>query len=293
MSDDYYYSQAGQRCGPVPGEQLKQLAASGQLQPSDLIWKEGMPGWVAAAKVKGLFPAPPEPNRVAEHSTPAVAPSHPPEATNPERAGTADPPRAQARQAKEAAIAAGGHALAAFKVLIRNPAGGLREAFELLGPTHALGAGIVFAAAFVLFELLAVFVLIGSVPGFPVVSFLLKHIFFSLAFVAITAGGCAAVQAMFRGQHGIQADIFVAGASLLPVGAMVLIVSLLSHAFYVDLALDIIALTTTTIMLYSGCATLLKVPEAAATVVVPLIYLAGFVVWHLVFGSVTAGPLGL
>jgi hypothetical protein len=54
VKHDYYYSQSGRRCGPVSGEQLKLLAASGQLQPTDLIWKEGMSGWVPAGKVNGL-----------------------------------------------------------------------------------------------------------------------------------------------------------------------------------------------------------------------------------------------
>src|SRR6266404_7689601 len=123
MSDEYYYSQAGQRCGPVPGEQLKQLAASGHLQPTDLIWKEGMSGWVAAAKVKGLFPAPPDPARPTDPPPAPAAPNWQAETAGPSSGSPADAARAQARQAKEAAMAAGGHALKAFQVLIRNPVG--------------------------------------------------------------------------------------------------------------------------------------------------------------------------
>ena len=36
-------------------KQLKQSAASGQLQPSDLVWKDGMGQWIEARKIKGLF----------------------------------------------------------------------------------------------------------------------------------------------------------------------------------------------------------------------------------------------
>jgi len=52
-----HYSKSGQQQGPVSSEQLKQLAASGQLQPSDLVWKEGMAQWAEARRMKGLFPA--------------------------------------------------------------------------------------------------------------------------------------------------------------------------------------------------------------------------------------------
>ena len=57
----WYYSKNNQRQGPVSSEQLKQLAATGQLQPSDLVWKEGMAQWAAASSIKGLFAAPAAP----------------------------------------------------------------------------------------------------------------------------------------------------------------------------------------------------------------------------------------
>jgi outer membrane protein assembly factor BamE (lipoprotein component of BamABCDE complex) len=64
MSQQWYYAKGGQRQGPVVDEELKRLAATGQLQASDLVWKEGMAQWVEASKIKGLFPAevlPPSP----------------------------------------------------------------------------------------------------------------------------------------------------------------------------------------------------------------------------------------
>ena len=57
MSSQWYYSKNGQRQGPVDSEELKKLTATGQLQATDLIWKEGMGQWTEAKKVKGLFPA--------------------------------------------------------------------------------------------------------------------------------------------------------------------------------------------------------------------------------------------
>jgi hypothetical protein len=56
MSQQWSYSKAGQRQGPVTTEKLKELAAQGQVAPTDLVWKEGMSQWVEARSIKGLFP---------------------------------------------------------------------------------------------------------------------------------------------------------------------------------------------------------------------------------------------
>jgi hypothetical protein len=59
MADQWYYAQQGQRQGPVSAQQLKQLASSGQLKPTDQVWKQGMAEWQPASKVQGLFLLPP------------------------------------------------------------------------------------------------------------------------------------------------------------------------------------------------------------------------------------------
>ena len=55
MPTEWYYQSGGERCGPVSGGELKALAQSGQLLPTDLIWKEGKSDWRPASNVKGLF----------------------------------------------------------------------------------------------------------------------------------------------------------------------------------------------------------------------------------------------
>jgi len=67
MADQWRYSVAGEKKGPVSSSELKQLASAGKLSRTDLIWKEGMANWVLAGKVKGLFP-------VQETSTPPRMP---------------------------------------------------------------------------------------------------------------------------------------------------------------------------------------------------------------------------
>jgi hypothetical protein len=52
---EWHYSSNGQQLGPVNSAQLKQLASSGQLQASDMVWKDGMADWAPASRIKGLF----------------------------------------------------------------------------------------------------------------------------------------------------------------------------------------------------------------------------------------------
>lgn len=56
MNDDqWYYTHAGQRFGPVPISTFPALAQSGQLAPADFVWREGMPDWVSASTLGGVF----------------------------------------------------------------------------------------------------------------------------------------------------------------------------------------------------------------------------------------------
>jgi hypothetical protein len=63
---DWYYAVDGQQFGPVSNRELHDLAGSGGLQPTDLVWQEGFDDWRQATTVSGLFPlggtsAPPQP----------------------------------------------------------------------------------------------------------------------------------------------------------------------------------------------------------------------------------------
>ncbi len=82
MASSYYYARGGQRFGPVSGSQLKELAASGQLAPDDLVWKDGMADWEPARKLKGLFaiqpPVPPPLPTSPVSAEPAISASDAP-----------------------------------------------------------------------------------------------------------------------------------------------------------------------------------------------------------------------
>jgi len=56
MAQQWYWMQDGQKHGPIETAGLRELARNGQLKPTDLIWREGLPHWVPATQGRGLFP---------------------------------------------------------------------------------------------------------------------------------------------------------------------------------------------------------------------------------------------
>ena len=55
MVNEWYFQKGDQRTGPVAANALRELAASGRITPDTLIWKTGLPNWIPAKSVKGLF----------------------------------------------------------------------------------------------------------------------------------------------------------------------------------------------------------------------------------------------
>lgn len=55
MTQWYYSRDNKQKLGPFSAARLKELAASGELLPSDMVMREGSRKWAAAASIKGLF----------------------------------------------------------------------------------------------------------------------------------------------------------------------------------------------------------------------------------------------
>ena len=56
---DWHFTQSGQQAGPVTWTRLREQASSGHLRPNDMVWKAGMPAWVAASSINDLIPKPP------------------------------------------------------------------------------------------------------------------------------------------------------------------------------------------------------------------------------------------
>jgi uncharacterized RDD family membrane protein YckC len=55
MAGEWYVGKNGQQSGPFTSRQLRQMAADGQLSPTDLLWKEGMNDWAPCSSIKGLL----------------------------------------------------------------------------------------------------------------------------------------------------------------------------------------------------------------------------------------------
>jgi hypothetical protein len=55
MVSVWYYVRNGAQNGPVSFDELKNVAASGQITPADLVWQQGTADWVPAQTVQGLF----------------------------------------------------------------------------------------------------------------------------------------------------------------------------------------------------------------------------------------------
>lgn len=70
---EWHFITAGKKAAPVTWTQLRQLAASNQLQLTDMVWKNGMPNWAMASTIIDLFPKTP-----AQATPPPLPPSSPP-----------------------------------------------------------------------------------------------------------------------------------------------------------------------------------------------------------------------
>ena len=60
MTAEWHYTKDGQKYGPLSAAELKALARSGQLAPTDMVWKAGMAEWKVASSSKRPFPSPPD-----------------------------------------------------------------------------------------------------------------------------------------------------------------------------------------------------------------------------------------
>ncbi|GAB4130864.1 MAG: hypothetical protein Kow0040_09290 [Thermogutta sp.] len=56
MAQQWYYAKGERKIGPITASELKRLAQSAELLPDDLVWREGLRDWMAAKRIRGLFP---------------------------------------------------------------------------------------------------------------------------------------------------------------------------------------------------------------------------------------------
>lgn len=77
MAATWFVGRNGERSGPFSDDQMRQMAAAGQVRPTDLVWKEGLAGWVPLSSMRELLPVPAGVPGVAvnPYASPAVSDS--------------------------------------------------------------------------------------------------------------------------------------------------------------------------------------------------------------------------
>jgi hypothetical protein len=71
---NWFYAKNGSQQGPVATEALKAMLASGEISPSDLIWRDGMSDWTPAGRVAEIASVAASPSmEAAPYTSPAPA----------------------------------------------------------------------------------------------------------------------------------------------------------------------------------------------------------------------------
>ena len=52
----WFYGRGGQQTGPVSSIEMRELVMRGQITPTDMVWREGMPNWIPAHQAADILP---------------------------------------------------------------------------------------------------------------------------------------------------------------------------------------------------------------------------------------------
>lgn len=225
------------------------------------------------------------------------------------------PSAAAAQRAKiEAQLKAGSQdAMQALKVLAMDPVGGLPKSFQLFDEGRALVVGLIFGAIFALAMMLAAargasgLMFLGEGMGAtanpgdltpaqieamarngfaPPSTFtiMMKALLAGAIFAAALMGSAILAKIVFKGTSKTAADVYTAGASLLPLSIFMLVALALGVGNYQIIALVMVfALCYTVLMLYNGLGKIAGISDGKAALAVPIV----LVISMFVFGLVT------
>jgi hypothetical protein len=200
---------------------------------------------------------------------PTDGPIPPPE--SPPEAAPGAPPGPDLRQQ---ATAAGQAALQALKLYLANPIGDMGRAFDALGAKRAFGAGLVFAGTAIVAMIVGLLLMPrGFNTGFTgFLKSLLQVVVVGVVSFGILVGAILGARSALGGKGTIEGDVFIAGASQLPISLWILVSGVVGPANYeVILITGVFAFCYATFILYGGCTKISGISEKAATLAVPAI----------------------
>jgi hypothetical protein len=189
--------------------------------------------------------------------------------------------------------AASSDAIGAFRSFAGNPVGGLANAYTMLGPAKALGVGLTFGAVFAVCILLSVY---RVVPEFlrptGVGGFFKILVVAVVPFVALFVSAMA-VRTVFRGDGAVGSDSFLAGAALLPIGFLALIMSLLGPSSMDIISfLGLFAVCLTILMLFAGLTRMYSMSERLATLAVPIMLVLTAWISRMIYKMMIQSAMG-
>jgi hypothetical protein len=202
------------------------------------------------------------------------------------------PPRADyqraAQDAMQTAKAAAKDAFATFMKLIYNPVGALPEAYAALAPSQAIGVGVVFAVVAVVCLLVSGGGVLSMVGG-GALSLGFKGFVIGLGATLGAAAGIAAgswlSRLLLRGEGNLAFDIFIGGATLLPLGLGTLasyLLGVVGIGGVIGQLPLLVGLSLTVLVVFTGLARVAGIKEGLASYLVAGVLAAGMLVAYLI-----------
>jgi hypothetical protein len=204
-----------------------------------------------------------------------------PETSNP-AAGVADKMKAASKDS-----------LHAFLKFATDPVAGLSGAYDSLGAARALSAGISFGAVVSLCILIGAYRLVPEGVRSPGAGGFFRLLVSSVVPFVTMALATALARLAFRGNGGLSNDSFIAGASLLPFGCVMLLAAIFGpENMGVISALAIFAFCLTVLMLFAGFTRITGMSERLATIAVPLVLMLSVWLTRIIYTSMINSYMG-
>jgi len=171
------------------------------------------------------------------------------------------------------------------KAAVLNPVEELPTVFRGLKRKEALEVGLVLAGVFDIFAAIGLYLMLPRWAGQPGFGDVLKVLLLGVVPSSAITGASFLARKAFRGSpESIEADVFVAGVSLLPTGLMLLIAGILGMGNIEVVALvSVFALSYTILILYTGCTQISQISKVRAVPAVPIIILIAGWISKIVF----------